>query len=531
MIGIDIQERSIQFARVANHQLRSISVVPLRPEEDNNESTRKVLRKTVDKKGWRKKDVWCSLSGISVITHQRAFPDMTGEELESAVRLEAEQLISRPWENMDFDYTRLGHASGQAPIMFAVVPRKMTEDRFTDCRSADLYCNGITLNSLATVEAFLQSADSSALEGRALLVNVGSGRNTSIIFCDNGLPRLMRDISFGEENIVSACQQHLESPRKEAHEILLKDLLSRRETHQIVESALDPLINQIRRTIQYQFKGSEETVNPPIYLSGDGPAISGFPEVLQRVMGESVRIIDPFAGLDANCALPEDIAYRSKFTVAVGNALLGTKANKKKGRAQTPINLVYDRSEHTPTIAEKLTPVMTFLLALAYLGTAGISVAQRQVGMDELARQRQRLRREEKLLERIEVGKTDYHNEDAHKVEKLERIIDLYRQKNYWGRKLQTFQRCASEGIVVTRFELENEHALTFRAYAMDYDGRALDRIEEFIRCLRKSKRFMAGIDRLQWKQMNRKDSEQKDRVSVEVFSEQDENGEDSDGE
>ncbi|MFW5915375.1 MAG: pilus assembly protein PilM, partial [Planctomycetota bacterium] len=181
MIGIDIQKRSIQFARMENHQLCSIAVVPARSEENENESSRKVLRETVEKEGWRKKDVWCSVGGISIITHQRSFPDMTGEELASAVRLEAEQLISRPWHEMDFDYTKLGGESGQATVMFAVTPRKLTEERFTDCRSADLYCNGITLNSLATVEAFLNSADYSSEDDRALLVNVGSGQNTSII--------------------------------------------------------------------------------------------------------------------------------------------------------------------------------------------------------------------------------------------------------------------------------------------------------------------------------------------------------------
>lgn len=168
-----------------------------------------------------------ALGGSPIVVHYFEFPPLADKELEGAVKLEAEQVISPDMKDMDTDFQVLPPEMSKPDkiaVLFVAVPRKLTEERMKVIHSAGLDPRGIDVDSLALVNCFLNMGDISADLPRSkagetvIILNVGAKLTNLAIIRKEGL-HFVRDIPFGGNDITRAVQKEKEITFDEAEDL------------------------------------------------------------------------------------------------------------------------------------------------------------------------------------------------------------------------------------------------------------------------------------------------------------------------
>ena len=314
MIGADIGQDAIKMAVLSGRRLKHAAVGFLSTDEGDGPAD--LLRRMAQEADCAREQVWGSIQGAPVIVRVTTFPTMDDDQLRSAAALEAEELVSRDWSEMDFDCDVLNHGEDESTVLFVAAPRDLS-DSLSECfRSAGLRCVGMTTCSLALVEAFRNTAPQQGNGKGALLLNIGSA-TTNLVLLDGLAPVVFRDIPFGTSSLGSLANgtgAAQVSPDGGASESPDRASLPR---------ALEPLCDQVSRTLAYRRRRTRVASDLTVYLSGGGSLVPMLREELSSWLDVPVAFLDPFVGLGMECDVPAEPQERSCFAVSVGTALMG----------------------------------------------------------------------------------------------------------------------------------------------------------------------------------------------------------------
>ncbi len=279
--------------------------------------------------GAAKKTAWGSIAGTSVIIHLTNYPDMERSELEGAVRLEAEQFISRDWEEIDFDYQVLeALEEGGYRVLFVAAPKELSDRNIVLFKKAGLYPIGMNVNSLAMATAFqgvIGRTGKAEEESGALLLHIGA-ENSSLALLHGHRITVLRDVSFGGNDITKSIMQEFNTEFEDAERIKLEGGGSETRIKDSVERAIRPLSQQISMTMGYEQR-SGNLGDGSIFLVGGGCRAPGLPDMIKDKFHLPVKFLNPFAALPADCDLPNEESLLSDYTIAFGCALIGSSEN------------------------------------------------------------------------------------------------------------------------------------------------------------------------------------------------------------
>ncbi len=164
------------------------------------------------------------------------------------------------------------------------------------------------------------------------------------------------------------------------------------------------------------------------------------------------------------------------------------------------INLIRDRVEHPPAVAERLAPLLPILLLIAYGLTVFLAVSLRDSAVYRATRLQQQVAQEQKIAKEVGVRAVAYKAADLNAITIVREMLSLYSRKWHWAAKLVAVQESLPPGVAITWFDGAIDKALMLRAQAVDADGKGLERIEQTMRNLRKSDAFMHGLEDVQLK-------------------------------
>ncbi len=315
MVGVDIGQDSVKLALLSGRRLRHVTLGAMAGRAGGGPA--ELLRQMAEAADCVGEPAWGSIQGPPVIARVTTFPKMTPDQLRSAAALEAEELVSRNWSSMDFDCDVLREDEDDSTVLFVAAPKDLS-DRCVEClRSAGFRCVGMTTCSLALVAAFRSAVPQHGEGQSALLLDIGAG-TTNIVLFDGAEPAVFRDIPFGTVSL-GFHPGGAEAPSPPA----AGDLPSGGGSPASLPRALEPLCDQISRTLAYRGRHARRTSGLTVYLSGGGSLVPGLREDLSSWLDVPVAFMDPFVGLDMSCEVPEAHSERSRFATSVGNALLG----------------------------------------------------------------------------------------------------------------------------------------------------------------------------------------------------------------
>ena len=333
-VGIDIGSKTIKivelekegkaFKLAASGAVGYQGVLPAIAKEDKElVPLSDVIRKLHKEAHIRGKEVSVALPESLVFTRTIKFPSLTDQEIESAVKWEAEQYIPIPLPEAIVEHQiveRSQNTQGNVTVLLVASPKVLVEKYIKLLAGAGLTTVGVETEALAICRSLAPET------GTVLLLDFGA-QSTNIAIIKDGMIRFSRSIPTAGEAFTRALSRSLgiEYQQAEAYKKtygLSKDLEGK------VKESLAPVFNLVGEEIKkaIHFYQTEEKGEAPksVIVSGGTSSMPEAISTLTNILGIEVMVGNPFAKVSVDVQSAKNLAnYSSLYSVAVGLALRG----------------------------------------------------------------------------------------------------------------------------------------------------------------------------------------------------------------
>lgn len=270
LVGLDIGTHSIKVVRLQpkgkGFQLLNFGIMPLRPEAivDGNiveaDTIVEAIRGLMRMEKIKTKDVATAVAGQSVIVKRIRMPQMTEQELQGAIPLEAEQHIPFEINDVHLDFQVLPtlldedeRARNQMDVLLVAAKRAKVRD----------YTNLVTAAGLnpvvVDIDVFALSNEYEATTaddvGVVALVDIGA-TTMNINILKAGSTLFQRDIAIGGHRYTAAIQKEFNVGYEEAEALKMGVGLDERRRQDDILALMASVSEEIGEEIQRSFEFS-----------------------------------------------------------------------------------------------------------------------------------------------------------------------------------------------------------------------------------------------------------------------------------
>jgi type IV pilus assembly protein PilM len=288
------------------------------------------IRRVLENKAFKTKEVAASLSGNAVIVKKISLPVMTEAELAESIYWEAEQYIPFDIQDVNLDYQIIDpgtgpDSKGTMDVLLVAAKKEKIADYTGVISQAGRTAVVVDIDAFALQNAYEANYDFTP-ETVVVLLNAGaSAININIVTGNQST--FTRDISTGGNAYTEAVQKELNLPFDSAEQlkrgqsvegVTFEDVLP------VLDAMTDTVLLDIEKTFDF-FKASATSDHiDRIVVSGGASRVHGFVEKLQEKFGTTVEIFDPFRKIAFDAQRlgvtdPESVSPAA--AVAVGLAL------------------------------------------------------------------------------------------------------------------------------------------------------------------------------------------------------------------
>jgi type IV pilus assembly protein PilM len=235
--------------------------------------------------------------------------------LENAIRFRAQEVLPIPLEEAVLDYQVVGEETdekGQKTyrVMLVVAYRDLVQRYVRACRVAGVKLVGIDLEAFALLRALAPMSTSTREDAAVVIVSVGHDRSTFVV-ADGGTCEFARVLDWGGSALDVAVARVLDMTPSQAehikHSLTLNATAERLEGYTqeqavaVYEAVRKELQNFVRELVSslhfYQNQPGSLGIGE-ITITGGTAQLPGLAAELQRLIGVTVRVGDPFAHVD-----------------------------------------------------------------------------------------------------------------------------------------------------------------------------------------------------------------------------------------
>jgi len=246
-------------------------------------------------------DAATAVSGSAVITKiidmDTALSDV---ELEAQIRLDADQYVPYPLEDVNLDFEVLGPSlvsDEMVQVLLAASRSENVDQRVDALTFGGLKTKIMDIESHAIERAFGLMVDNLPNNPELVaLVDIGHNQ-TTLYVAKNGEFIYSREQLFGGAQLTEAIQNRYGLSAEEA-------AISKRERTLPDDYYLDVLtpfientIQQITRSLQFYFSSSQYSTIDHVVLAGGSSSIAGLAGMAQQKLGVTVSIANPFTNM------------------------------------------------------------------------------------------------------------------------------------------------------------------------------------------------------------------------------------------
>ena len=337
-VGLDIGTSAIRAAEVtvaegARPILESFGQVGLQPgtvvdgEIRDRKQVVEALQRLWREGGFGEKKVTLGIAGLRAITREIDLPPLPPEELDGAVRYQADQVVPFPLDQTAMSskviaqYTD-AEGAPQIRVLVAAAHREMIDAAVGAIQDAGLEPIGIDLNTAALARALY---DPTYGGGPEAIVSVGAGL-TMVVVHQAGQLQFVRTIDLGGNNVTRAVASALDLPIADAE--LVKRRLGEPGLHDeraesAAGSAVDELVGEIQNSIRFFSSLPGRGAPSRLLVTGAGARSVGFLPKLAEGIDIPVVPASPLSMVDSRLPIsPEEAAaINPTLAVPVGLAL------------------------------------------------------------------------------------------------------------------------------------------------------------------------------------------------------------------
>jgi type IV pilus assembly protein PilM len=260
-------------------------------------------------------------------TYNRAIklPNLPAKELDEAVRLEAEQYISMPLDELYLDYTVIGRTDKEIELFAVAAPKKIIDSYILLAKMLGLEVVAME-TTIGAASRLLVQADRSDVP--TVLIDFGS-MSVDITVFDKTLI-VTGTVPGGGDDFTKQIAEKLQVTPQEGHVIKTKYGLRYSKKQNEITQALAPdlgqLLKEVRRVIRYYEEryGDNRKIGQIVTMGG-GANMPGLSEYMTDALRLPVRMSDPWAHIGlSKLQLPNSVE-RSIYVTVAGLALMNPK--------------------------------------------------------------------------------------------------------------------------------------------------------------------------------------------------------------
>jgi type IV pilus assembly protein PilM len=279
-----------------------------------------------------------SVAGSSVVIRYIKLPQMSRDELEKSIGMEAEPFIPFPIVEVNLAFDVLGEVLDEGvkknEIALVAARKEVVNGRLELMDACKLAPQAIDVDVFALETAVGFATD--AADKVVGIVNIGAN-TTNVGIIEEGTTRVSRDLPMGMSYIIQSVKniQQIDDAKVIDEHLRTDGLIIREEDKERyldqdkkdallfsknLTSVLKEITAELRKIVDfYYFQKGEQKPITKLYLSGGGSIIKNLDVYLSEDLKLPVEIFDPFKKLVNGERVPQDV--RPLMAVALGLAL------------------------------------------------------------------------------------------------------------------------------------------------------------------------------------------------------------------
>ena len=312
MLGIDISSTSVKLLELSKHgerfRVENYGVEPLPPNSvvEKNiidlEGVSQAISRLLVKSRSSVKQVAVAVAGSSVITKTiEMTASMTDDEMEELIRIEADQYIPYPLEEVSIDFEVIGPVKADASRseVLLVACRSEHVDMRTDVLDmAGLQAKVVDVEAFAMERAFSLLEDQIQGGGAQTIAIVDIGATTtSLSVIHDGRTIYTREQLFGGKQLTEEIQRRFGLTFEEAAIAKKRGGLPEEYEAEVLEPFKEAIVQQVSRSLQFFYSSSQYNDVDHVILAGGSASIIGLDDLVQEKIGTETSVANPFLNM------------------------------------------------------------------------------------------------------------------------------------------------------------------------------------------------------------------------------------------
>ena len=337
LVGVDISSTTVKLLELSvkngRYWVESYAVMPL-PENSvveksilNPEAVADALERAVNLANPHTTHVAIAVP-TSMVIHKiiEMDADMSDEEREVQIRMDAEQYIPFPLDEVSLDFEvlpdRLANPN-RVNVLLVATRTENVDTRVEVLELAGLVAKVADVESYAMERAFSVFADTLPMGANTVgILDIGHTMTTLSVM-QKGKIIYTREQVFGGRQLTQDIQSRYGLSFEEAGRAKKERTLPDDYDTEVLEPFLDAVVQQAARSLQFFFSSSQFNEIDHILLAGGNANIPGLAKLLQQKLGYRVTIANPFLqmGFSPQIDIKKIENDASSLMVACGLAL------------------------------------------------------------------------------------------------------------------------------------------------------------------------------------------------------------------
>ncbi|TWI54172.1 type IV pilus assembly protein PilM [Pseudomonas duriflava] len=316
LLGIDISSTSVKLLELSRsggrYRVEAYAVEPLPPNavvEKNIaelEGVGQALGRVLAKARTNARSAAVAVAGSAVIAKTIEMDaGLSEDELENQIKLEADQYIPYPLEEVAIDFEVQGVSArnpGRVEVLLAACRKENVEVREAALALAGLSAKVIDVEAYALERAYSLMAGQlggNVDELTVAVVDIGATMTTLSVL-HNGRTIYTREQLFGGRQLTEEIQRRYGLSFEEAGLAKKQGGLPDDYQAEVLTPFREAVVQQVGRSLQFFFAAGQYNDVDYILLAGGTASISGLDRLIQQKIGTPTLVANPFADMTLN---------------------------------------------------------------------------------------------------------------------------------------------------------------------------------------------------------------------------------------
>lgn len=277
---------------------------------------------------FRSKDVVLGMGNQRVLSRDLTVPRAPLAQIRESLPFQVQDMLPVPVGDAILDFYPTSEGIGEGgPVVHGLLVAAIKDAVLANVRAAELA--GLNPVGVDLIPFALTRVLAPRVPGAGTVAIVDCGGNTtSVVIAHDGVPRFVRIIPTGGDDVTKQIAARLEVPLPEAEAVKRHfGLVGRTQTPDdvravaVTRETVGELMTSIRNTVNYYANTRPDDAVRGIVLVGGGAALPGFREGLGDVAGLPVAVGDPFVSARPARGVSRDVLRERSASIAVAWSL------------------------------------------------------------------------------------------------------------------------------------------------------------------------------------------------------------------